>query len=181
MRREQLEHVIAAAANLTAEDEFVVIGSQAILGTHPEAPAEMLLSMEADIYPVRAPEKSTRIDGNLGDGSQFHATYGYYAHGIGPETATAPTGWRDRLIRVDIPPRVLSDRRPIAYFLEPHDLVLSKCAAGRDRDWDYARAAVANGLVSIDELLARLPLLPVEAQRREHIRRLLVAGADSLA
>jgi hypothetical protein len=51
MRIDEFEHVIAAAANVTGQDEFVVIGSQAILGTHREAPAVMLVSLEADIYP----------------------------------------------------------------------------------------------------------------------------------
>ena len=32
MRREDLEHVVGAAANVAGEDEFVVVGSQAILG-----------------------------------------------------------------------------------------------------------------------------------------------------
>ncbi|MDO8185695.1 hypothetical protein Q5424_15540 [Conexibacter sp. JD483] len=43
--------MIAAAAQVADEDELVVIGSQAVLGSHPEAPAELLRSMEADIYP----------------------------------------------------------------------------------------------------------------------------------
>jgi hypothetical protein len=51
MRREDFEHVIAAAAEVSGEDEFVVVGSQAILGTYPKAPETMLRSMEADIYP----------------------------------------------------------------------------------------------------------------------------------
>jgi hypothetical protein len=38
MRRDEFEHVIAAAANVVDEDEFVVIGSQAILGPYPDAP-----------------------------------------------------------------------------------------------------------------------------------------------
>jgi hypothetical protein len=40
MRRHELEHVIGAAANVSGEDEFVLIGSQAILATHPDAPPE---------------------------------------------------------------------------------------------------------------------------------------------
>lgn len=126
MKRQDLEHVIAAAANIVAEDEFVVIGSQAILGSYPDAPAPLLGSMEADIYPARAPEKAIEVDGSLGDGSQFHRTFAYYAHGIGPETAKAPAGWQERLIRVPIPPRMLSKRHPVALCLEPHDLVLAK-------------------------------------------------------
>ena len=33
------------------DDEIVVIGSQAILGSFPNAPAELLESMEADVFP----------------------------------------------------------------------------------------------------------------------------------
>jgi hypothetical protein len=49
MRREHFEHVVAAAANVVGEDDFVVIGSQAILGSYPDAPDAPLRSMEADV------------------------------------------------------------------------------------------------------------------------------------
>lgn len=114
MRREQFEHVIAAAAEVTGTDEFVVIGSQAILGPHPDAPASLLRSIEADIYPVDDPRRADLIDGALGDGSRFQRAYGYYAHGVGAETAKPPAGWRARLVRIDIQPRVGSPRRPVA-------------------------------------------------------------------
>ena len=39
MKRRELEHVIRAAADIADDDEIVVIGSQAILGEHPDAPA----------------------------------------------------------------------------------------------------------------------------------------------
>jgi hypothetical protein len=54
MRREQWEHVIAAAASVSGEYEFVVIRSQAILGPFPDAPDAMLRSQEADLYPSRS-------------------------------------------------------------------------------------------------------------------------------
>jgi len=44
MRRRDLEHVIRAAADLADDDEIVVIGSQAILGQYPDAPAELCVS-----------------------------------------------------------------------------------------------------------------------------------------
>jgi len=84
VRRADLEHVIGAAANATGEDEFVVIGSQAVLGPFPDAPAALLRSIEVDIYPRRDPGKSDVIDGALGDGSRFHETHGFYAHGVLP-------------------------------------------------------------------------------------------------
>jgi hypothetical protein len=37
--RAQLEHLLRAAAAIADDDEIVVIGSQAILGQFPEAPA----------------------------------------------------------------------------------------------------------------------------------------------
>lgn len=41
MKRDELEHVILAAANIV-DDEIVVVGSQAIPGQIPEAPAALL-------------------------------------------------------------------------------------------------------------------------------------------
>lgn len=36
MRRDELEHIVRAAADVTGQKEFIVIGSQAILGQYPE-------------------------------------------------------------------------------------------------------------------------------------------------
>ena len=66
MRRDQLEHIIRAAAAVTGENEFIVVGSQAILGRYPDAPAPLLISMEADLYPPAQPQMSDFIDGSLG-------------------------------------------------------------------------------------------------------------------
>lgn len=172
MRRDEFEHVIAAAAEVSGEREIVVIGSQAILGSVPDPPKSMLFSMEADVYPLRAPHKAEEIDGSLGDGSAFHGMNGYYAHGVGPETAIAPVGWEERLVKVDIPPRVGRAAGAVALCLEVHDLVLAKCAAGRERDWEFARDAIAAGLVRAKELFRRIDDLP-EAADREHIRKML--------
>jgi hypothetical protein len=175
MDRADFEHVIAAAANVLDADEFVVVGSQAILGPHPDAPSELLRSLEADIYPARQPERAEELDGALGDGSQFARTYGYFAHGVGPESIVAPAGWNDRLVRVEIPPRPRSSRHPVAYCLEPHDLILAKCAAGRPRDWDFAAAALKAAMVDPGVLFERLDELPVEEERRAQIRAMLEA------
>jgi uncharacterized nucleotidyltransferase DUF6036 len=173
VRRDEFEHVIAAAAEVSGEREIVVIGSQAILGSVPEPPQALLFSMEVDVYPLNRPDKAEEIDGSLGDGSPFHGTYGYYAHGVGPETAVAPAGWEDRLVKVDISPRVGQASRVIAYCLEVHDLVLAKCVAGRERDWEFARDAIAAGLVQAEELLGRTEDLPTPPADRDHIRKML--------
>lgn len=140
----------------------------------------MVLSMEVDIYPRHNPAKAEEIDASLGDGSPFHGTHGYYAHGVGPETARAPTGWRDRLVRVEIPPRVRQQAGVVAVCLEPCDLVLAKCAAGRDRDWDFARDALEAGLVDLDELISRIDDLPIDGIGRGHVRQMVEGMARQL-
>lgn len=173
MRPEDFEHVVAAAAEVTGQDEFVVVGSQAILGSFAQPPATLLQSLEADMYPLRDPASADAIDGALGDGSQFHLAYGYYARGVGPETAKAPRGWQKRLVGREIPRRAASTRSPVAWCLEVHDLVLSKCAAGRERDWEYAVEALKAGLVDPDVLLTRVPDLPVVNDLRAHFEKML--------
>lgn len=63
MTREQLEHLIRAASVIADDPEIVVIGSQAILGQFPQAPAPMRVSMEADLFPLNHPERSDLIEG----------------------------------------------------------------------------------------------------------------------
>jgi hypothetical protein len=98
MTREQLEHLIRAAATIAEDDDIIVIGSQAVLGEYPEAPAELLVSVEADLYPKNRPERWDLIDGTLGEMSPFHETFGYFAQGVDESTAVLPAGWRDRLV-----------------------------------------------------------------------------------
>jgi hypothetical protein len=171
VRREELEHIIRAAADVAGDNELVIIGSQAILGQFPDAPESMLVSREADIYPKNHPERADEIDGSLGDGSYFDSSFGYYAHAVGPETAKAPTGWADRLV----PVQSENTGNAIGWCLEAHDLVLSKCAAGRERDWDFAREALRHALVNLEDLQHRAADLPLPVSEIERIQRMLHA------
>ena len=100
MNRSELEHILRASKGITGESDFIVVGSQSILGRHPDAPKVLRGSMEADVYPRDAPDLSDAIAGNLGELSRFHDTFGYYADGVSPTTATLPDGWQERLIPV---------------------------------------------------------------------------------
>jgi uncharacterized nucleotidyltransferase DUF6036 len=171
--RQQLEHVIHAAAEVTGETEIVVVGSQAILGRFPDAPPTLLVSQEADVFPRRRAQLADDIDGALGDGSPFHQTYGYYAHGVGPETAKAPKGWERRLVEVRVPRRPSGSGHVTGLCLEPHDLVLAKCAAGRERDWEFVREAIAHELVDPAELLGRTSDLPLPVAERRRVTTML--------
>jgi hypothetical protein len=59
-----------------------------------------------------------------------------------------------------------------------HDLVLSKCAAERERDWHYAREALRALIVDPDVLLARVPDLPVSDEVIAHVDTMLRATID---
>jgi hypothetical protein len=100
MRREELEHIIRASGDITNQYEFVIVGSQSMLGPVPNPEEVFTASMEADIYPLQAPELADEIDGAIGEGSEFHRSFGYYAQGVGPETATLPKDWMQRVHRV---------------------------------------------------------------------------------
>src|SRR3954453_22050080 len=100
MTRHQLEHVIRAGAATANVRELIVVGSQAILGAYPDAPVELTESVEADIFPKEVPERSILIDGAIGELSMFHETFGYFGHGVDDKTAVLPTGWQERLVKV---------------------------------------------------------------------------------
>lgn len=166
MTREQLEHLIGASAPIADDDEIVIVGSQSVLGQFSSAPAELLVSDEADVYPKNRPERAELIDGSIGEGSMFHETFGYYAQGVAPETAVLPAGWQGRVIAVRGP----GTRGATGLCLEIHDLVVSKLVAGREKDLEFAAAALRHGLVDAGTLRARIEQLAVDEPTRAVVR-----------
>jgi hypothetical protein len=163
MQRQQLEHIIRAAAGITGADQFVVVGSQAVLGQFPDAPPELLVSIEADVFSLRDPADSDLIDGSIGEGSPFHQTFGYYAHGVSVETAVLPAGWRERLI----PVRNANTGGGTGLCLEVHDLAVSKLVAGREKDLDFVASLVRHHLVQPRIVHERFAITALDADRRE--------------
>ena len=170
MKRSELEHVIRAAGSIADDSEIVVIGSQSVLGQFPDAPATLLVSAEADVYPRNHPELAELIDGSIGEGSAFHELYGYYAQGVGEDTATLPSGWRNRLVRVSNPNTV----GITGLCLEVHDLAISKYVAGREKDLDFTGELARHGMTGKDTLLARLN----ETKVAESLRALVVGRIE---
>jgi len=158
VRRGELEHVIRAAAEIVS-DEIVVIGSQAVVGGVPDPPAPLVLSMEADVFPLHQPERAIEIDSIIGDGSRFHDQFGYYAHGVGPETAHAPAGWQQRTVRLELPAAAGWKTVAVGHCMRIDDVVLAKLVAGREKDFVYAEAALWAELVDPDVLRRGLPLM----------------------
>ena len=165
MTREELEHAIRAAADVTQQNDLVVIGSQAVLGQYPNAPAPLLISREVDIYAPNAPEMSDMIDGALGEYSQFERSFGFFVDGVGPDTAKLPQGWEERLI----PVCNANTNGATGWCLEVHDIAVAKYFAGREKDLRYTKDLWESGLIEAATLKARLDTTDLEPERRQRI------------
>lgn len=163
MDKKAFIHVLRAAASVV-EDELIVVGSQAILGTIDDPPEPLVRSLEVDLYPKTHLDRALEIDGALGDGSPFHEHYGYYAHAVGPETITAPAGWEGRLKKLELPAIQRRHGTVTGWCLSVPDLMLAKVAAGRSHDIEFVEAALTAGVTSADELRLGVGHVPDHAR-----------------
>ncbi len=163
MQRPQLEHIIRAAVGITGATEIVLIGSQAVLGQFPSAPPELLASIEADVFTFRSPADADLIDGSIGEGSPFHQTFGYYAHGVAEETAILPPSWKERLVKV----QNANTGNGCGLCLEIHDLAVAKLAAGREKDTGFVTELFRNKLADPKLVESRLRQSPLSGERLE--------------
>lgn len=165
MLRSELEHVIRASGEIADDGEIIIIGSQAILGQFPDAPVRLLMSMEADLYPKNRPERSDLVDGAIGEGSSFHELHGYYAQGVGPETAVLPNGWRNRLVSI----RNENTSGVTGLCLDVHDLAISKMVAQRSKDLEFIQELVRYDMIQKKMMLKRLRATELEESVRKGI------------
>ena len=130
-------------------DTAVIIGSQAILVSWPDAPLVTRMSVEIDAYPANARaweaahaglEASEEINALFGFGSLFHQTHGFYIDGVDDTTARFPPGWQDRAVTM---PVRSYDRTVTAIAPHRDDLIVSKLHALRDKDKEFIAACHA--------------------------------------
>lgn len=148
MKRVELEHLLRASSGTTGEKDFIIIGSQSVLGKHPDAPRELRMSMELDIYPRQRPELSEDIEGSLGRYSRFSETYGYFADGVGPETALLPVGWETRLTPICNE----NTGGATGWCIAPCDLTIAKLYAARTKDIAFIRAMLKHHFIRPTEI-----------------------------
>lgn len=146
-----------------------VIGSQSILAQFPDAPPDLLISMEADVFPLHRPDLSIQVDGAIGELSLFHETFSYYAHGVDENTAILPAGWKQRLV----PLRNQNTQNATGWCLEVHDLAVSKLAAGREKDMNFVRRLIIEKMIHVEVVTERLDGLPLSSERLATIRERL--------
>jgi len=174
LNREQLAHVLRAAADIVPDADVVVVGSQAVLATRDETelPVEATRSIEVDLAFFDDPDeaKADAIDGAIGELSRFHETFGYYGQGVSLTTPVLPEGWTKRLIQLEHPGRAARIRA-----LEVYDCAVSKLVAFRVKDREFAAALLSAGVIEAQLIARRLDALPgsVSPARRMEIERWL--------
>ena len=175
MTRDQLEHAIRAACEVSDDTELWIFGSQAILGEYPNAPASLRASIEVDVQPKNRPETVDVIDGALGELSMFHQTHGFYVHGISIESAMLPDGWEQRTVSVSDP---ISTRGKTGLCIEVYDLAASKLAAYRQKDKEFVRLLLIEKMIEHNVLVVRIN--PIVALKSETMRSKKLAVARGI-
>ncbi|MEJ7831661.1 MAG: DUF6036 family nucleotidyltransferase [Nocardioides sp.] len=173
MRRDQLEHAIRTACQITGHTEVIVVGSQAILGTYEEdqLPAAATMSVEIDILPIPDgdPNDNTEtirladlIEAVAGEFSPFEQLHGFSIAGVDLETAVLPQGWRERLVKVQNANTAAPSGTPrfTGWCLNKEDLCVAKLCALREKDRNFVAALLDAGLVDPALILQRLLDIP---------------------
>ena len=115
---------------------------------------------------MQAPELAEKIEGAIGEGSQFHEPYGYYAQGVGPETAILPSGWINRVHRVQ---NTATDDR-VGYCLDVIDLFMSKAVAAKEKDREFCLALLGHGYVTPAQALDLVSMMPLDVEQQRRLR-----------
>ncbi|MGH7494774.1 MAG: hypothetical protein ACREOO_20575 [bacterium] len=141
MTLEQFDHICRAAAAVAGVKKVHVFGANAILPwlaeeKHPIPLPGFVPSRELDVS-VGDDKLDTLIDGAIGELSAFDETFAVYAHGLGLSSFQAPVHWQTRA-------RVRQEPVSGVEIIVPHpyDLIFSKLAAGRAKDFEFANALV---------------------------------------
>ena len=146
----------------------MVVGSQAALAQFPEGlPRSATLSREADVLAFDDPDdsKAMRINGAIGEDTLFDETFGYYAEGIGRDLLVLPSDWEARAVMLT----AVGVTNVTAVIPEIHDLAVAKLAAGRDKDFAWARTLIQSGHLRPEVLLERAANTRLEPHQRQFI------------
>ena len=181
----RIDHLLRAAANVTGQNNFVLVGSASVIVRRKlrrkSVPADMTITQEIDIYAPYADDIesiSQMIDTNIGQGSRFHDEFGYYGDGVSPTTAKMPSDWETRAVEY----RGAGCPGVAVTVPEENDVALAKLAAWRDKDQDWLARRVNYGVLSLKTMISRLDRMPeANPERGSPARETLVARLKILA
>jgi len=123
----------------------------------------VLVSAECDIWFRDEPELASQLGTALGKDSPFAKTTGVYADPLPPDLPMVPVKWEQRLVTYRV-------ANVTARCLEIHDLIVTKLAAGRLKDYEFIAAVLVAKLARPDEVQRR-----VQTFRDPHTQAVLLA------
>lgn len=106
------------------------------------------MSGECDVLLDESDPTSTLIDAELGKATPFESEHGVYVDTVHSEFPFLPPGWESRLV-----PFIVGSFT--AKCLEIHDLVISKLAAGRLKDYELVAVLIDLKLADLETIRAR--------------------------
>lgn len=184
-------HVCRAAVSIANVTELTVFGSASVLPYLYEKGirsmsvfmgSATLATHELDVT-AGDDKLDTTIDAIIGELSQFDETFGYYGHGAGIEVALLPSGWKERARRISY--KFLNGSVNIT-VPHPHDTMVAKLAAGREKDHRFA-IALLKVFPASRETIERLAGEAVEAHEEQQaqietcVRHFLDAHPEALS
>ena len=143
----------------------MIVGSQSLHGRFPDVADEIVLSFEVDLIATKVVERTQWLNA-IGQDSQFHETFGYYADPVDESTAKLPKGWKARL--VNLPAGDTEGVRGLC--LDPHDLAIAKYVAWREKNRIFTRELAQRGYTKRSRLLELLDATPVADDLKARIR-----------
>jgi hypothetical protein len=176
---EDVVETVRAIARLFKTDKVLIIGSQSILLSWPDAPIVLRTSGEIDAYPENAkiweirqkeldpeypPEVSEEINALFGEGSDFHREHGFYIDGVDENTARLPPDWTKRSIYREVE---VDGRQVLAVAPCPEDVVVSKLARLSEKDREFVEAYHAARPLNHDLIVERIKATKLEPAFQE--------------
>lgn len=153
---EDLKVALEAAARAYKRKRFVIVGSAAILATHPNAPSFLRLSADIDMFPIRKLETTDYQSGDeeVGQASRFEVEHDFYIERLGDWTMLSqPEGWFERCSQYSTEGEIDGEKVTVyGYCLQPLDLAYNKLEAGRDKDLNFVAGLLAENIISLTDL-----------------------------
>ena len=145
-----LRKAVEAAAEVTGESVFIVVGVASLVGSVTDVPPELTRTEDVDLYPLHGQDRfdMDEADEKIGPGSEFAAQNGFYVQRVGNWTvSTQPRGWMER-------GSTLEFGNVKAICLSPLDLAYNKLEAGRPKDRAFVSGMLEAHIIDSPSLLA---------------------------
>ncbi len=170
LKKNNIDHILRAAAAITNYNKFVMVGTGAVIATASSVAAQLMMTNEIDIYVEGkdSEEVADLISATIGEGSMFHRTFRYYGDGVSPNTSIMSFDWKTRATIYTVAEGNVSALCP-----NIHDIAIAKLCAAREKDRTWLRSALSTGSIKLSVLQDLLEKMPKMAPDKQHLLNLL--------